>query len=101
VACSATVTTNCMQYFQVGTLAGSTFTAYAQVPLPATLSGSVTLPPASFAFSGVYGAIQFAAVVAAKDFQGNNITSVPFAPPTAVASVLPGPPAALTVSAGP
>jgi hypothetical protein len=101
VACSATVTANCMQYFEVGTLSGATFTSYAQVALPATLSGSVTLPPASFPFNGVYGAVQFAAVVMAKDLNGNNLPSVPFAPATAVVSVLPSPPSGLTVSAGP
>ena len=101
VACGATVTTNCMQYFEVGTLVGTTFTSYAQVPLPATLSGSVTLPPASFPFNGVYGAVQFAAIAMAKDLNGNNLPSVPFSPPTAVVSVLPSPPSALTVSAGP
>jgi hypothetical protein len=100
VACSSTVTVNCMSNFQVGILNGSTFTAFSPVvPLPATLVGTVTLPPANFTLNGMYGTIQLAVVAVGKDWQGNNITSVPFAPATAVVTVSLPPATGLTVSA--
>lgn len=101
VACSTSITTNCLVNFEVGTLNGTTFTPVpsAVAPLPPTLTGTVTLPAISFLFNGQYGNIQFAAVVIVKDWQGNNLPSAPFAPSTAVASVLPVSPTGLAVSA--
>ena len=106
VACNATatppVTTNCMVNFQMGTMVGTVFNSLgpaATAPLPANMQGTVTLPPVTFPFNGQYGVFQFAAVVVAKDNQGNNITSLPFAPATALVTALPGQVGGLGVTA--
>ena len=99
VACSATVTTNCMVNFQVGYInAAGAFVSLGTAPLPPTLSGTVALPAVSVKMEGVYGTFQFASLVAAQDQNGKAILSPPFLAAGSV-NVLPDPPTAMTVTA--
>jgi hypothetical protein len=98
VACSATVTTNCLTGFSVGYMAGATFAPLLPVALPATLTGTATIPY-TMAFNGVYGPSQIAVAVLYHDSQGNNLTSVPFSPSTANVVAQPNPATGLTAVA--
>jgi hypothetical protein len=54
-ACSTTVTTNCMNHFEVGTLsAAGVFTTLASIALPAAPTGTVSGIAGSFAQTGAY-----------------------------------------------
>lgn len=100
VACSATVSTNCMTGFGIGTVANGAFSLLATAPLPSTMNGTITLPPVVFSYTGVYGSIQFCAVAAVKDLNGSNLNGVPYCPPTGIVVITPGQPTAFTATGG-
>lgn len=82
--CSSTVTSNCLDHFEVGVLVGTAFNTVVTVPIPASaVSGTsatggpviVTVPP--FTFNIAFGQTQLAVIVVAKDGVGNRVTSDP------------------------
>jgi hypothetical protein len=81
VACSATVTTNCWNHFEVGTIttvAGvSTFTTLTSIPLPATTSGTVNGITGTFTQNSVFGLETLGFIMVANDGGGNRIISNP------------------------
>lgn len=75
-ACSATVTSNCISGFAVGTVGGATatFTPMATCPLPATTTGTVTGITCSFSGTAPLGPVTFA-VVALATVSGSSLQS--------------------------
>ncbi len=94
--CSGTVTTNCIDHFEAGTLSGGTFTSSVSVPVPAGASGTVTGIAGSFTLNS-FGQQVIAVVAVAKNGSGARVTSDP-ALCQATATIVPSPPTALQVT---
>lgn len=77
--CSASVTTNCVDHFQVGTVSAGTFTPLASVPVPlAAAAGGTLVVRGAFSDPLNIGAtIVVAAQAVAKDAQGNALSTDP------------------------
>jgi len=75
--CSATVTSNCFEKFETGTLAGTTFTKLSDVPLPPNPTGIVTGISSNFQYNSDFGSKTLSVIMVAKDNAGVRITSHP------------------------
>lgn len=97
--CSATVTTNCIEKFEVGILTGAVFNTQVSVPLPANPTGQVNGISGAFAYQATFGTQTIAAVAVAKDATGQRITSDP-TKATAVVTITPSSPKNIVVVVG-
>lgn len=99
VACSATVTTNCYQQFEIGILVGAALSTQAVVPMPALAvpSGPVANITGGFSFAGGFGTQTVAVIVVAKDSTGARVTSDP-TKASATVIVIPGAPTSVKLT---
>lgn len=96
--CSATVTNNCLDHFEVGILSGGgAFASLLSIPISGTPTGPVTGISGSFDLGLGIGPTSIAVIMVAKDGQGNRNTSDPSKCSTIV-SVQPGSPSAISVA---
>lgn len=90
-ACSTTVTTNCLDHFEVGLVSGSTLKNPISIPLPPNPSGPVSGIAGSLQIVGQLGIQILGYITVGKDGGGSRITSNPLSVTASVTLSPPGP----------
>lgn len=73
--CTSTVTTNCLEKFEVGVVSGGGVSNVVEIPVPASPSGSMTMS-GTIVYAN-YGQVTVQAVTVAKDANGARVVSDP------------------------
>lgn len=73
--CTATVTTSCLEKFEVGVVSGGGVSNVVEIPVPASPSGSTTMS-GTITYAN-YGQVTVQAITVAKDASGARVVSDP------------------------